>query len=72
MTKVFEHIRKVTIKASPEFYKKQLATHGLNVGLLCGHGCKYCSTPAVLALNPICKNLTGMQIAEAFDHGIAM
>lgn len=40
--------RKCTITRSPEFEKKTLATHALNVGVLCGHGCLYCSTPAIL------------------------
>jgi len=40
--------RKCTITRSPEFEKKTLATHALNVGVLCGHGCLYCSTPATL------------------------
>ncbi|BAH73593.1 SPL family radical SAM protein [Solidesulfovibrio magneticus] len=40
--------RKCTITRSQEFEKKTLATHALNVGVLCGHGCLYCSTPAIL------------------------
>ena len=40
--------RKCTITRSLEFEKKTLATHALNVGVLCGHGCLYCSTPAIL------------------------
>lgn len=46
MVKVIE--RNCGITRSPEFEKKTLATHALNVGLLCGHGCLYCSTPALL------------------------
>jgi len=46
MIKVMQ--RKSTITRSHEFEKKGLATHALNVGVLCGHGCLYCSTPAVL------------------------
>jgi DNA repair photolyase len=40
--------RKISITRSIEFEKKKLATHALNVGLLCGHGCLYCSTPAMM------------------------
>ena len=40
--------RRVGITRSPEFEKKGLATHGLNVGLKCSHGCLYCSTPSLL------------------------
>ncbi len=72
MTIVYEHTRKVGIKASPEFQKKQLATHGANVGMLCGHGCLYCSTPAVLGRNPAYKATTGMTAAGAFDVGVAI
>ena len=46
MVKVIE--RNCGITRSPEFETKTLATHALNVGLLCGHGCLYCSTPALL------------------------
>jgi DNA repair photolyase len=72
MTKIFEHIRKVGIKASPEFQKKRLATHGLNVGLLCDHGCKYCSTVAVLGRNPAFRATTGMTAAEGLDAQVAL
>ncbi len=48
MFKIVE--RKCALTRSPEFEKKQLATHALNVGLLCGHGCLYCFTPATLRL----------------------
>ena len=48
MVKIVE--RKCTITRSPEFEKKTLATHALNVGVLCGHGCLYCSTPATLRM----------------------
>jgi len=50
MVKIVE--RKCAITRSPEFEKKQLATHALNIGVLCGHGCLYCSTPAILRTQP--------------------
>ncbi len=34
------------IRRTPEFEKKGLATHAVNVGLKCGHDCTYCSTGA--------------------------
>ena len=40
--------RKTGITRTPEFEKKGLATHAVNVGLKCGHGCLYCSTGAML------------------------
>jgi DNA repair photolyase len=39
---------KAGITCTPEFEKKGLATHAVNVGTKCGHGCLYCSTGAVL------------------------
>lgn len=50
MVKVVE--RKCAITRSTEFEKKTLATHALNVGVLCGHGCLYCSTPAIMRMHP--------------------
>jgi len=35
------------IGESAEFHKKDLAEYGANVGHRCGHGCNYCSTPAM-------------------------
>jgi DNA repair photolyase len=40
--------RKISITRSNEFKKKKLASHALNVGTLCGHGCLYCSTPSMM------------------------
>jgi len=71
MSKVIEHERKVGIQKSSEFEKKQLATHGLNVGLLCGHSCKYCSTAALLYNNPIFKKI-GMTSFAALQAGVAI
>ena len=34
---------KTGITCTPEFEKKGLATHAVNVGTKCGHGCLYCS-----------------------------
>ena len=39
---------KTGITRTPEFEKKGLATHAINVGTKCGHNCLYCSTGAVL------------------------
>ena len=46
-TNTYEVTLKTGVARSPEFEKKQLATHGVNVGLLCGHQCTYCSTPSL-------------------------
>jgi DNA repair photolyase len=42
---------KTGISPTPEFAKKGLATHAVNVGTKCGHGCLYCSTGAVLRMH---------------------
>lgn len=42
---------KTGISRTPEFEKKGLATHAVNVGAKCGHGCLYCSTGAVLRMH---------------------
>ncbi len=34
------------IRRTPEFEKKCLATHAVNIGLKCSHDCRYCSTGA--------------------------
>ena len=43
---VYERPRKDGITATPEFAKKKLCTHAINVGMSCGHACAYCSSPA--------------------------
>jgi DNA repair photolyase len=45
---IIEVRRKISITRSNEFKKKKLASHALNVGTLCGHGCLYCSTPSMM------------------------
>lgn len=56
-----EWLLKGGIKRTKEFEKKGLATHAVNVGLVCGNQCTYCSTAAMnrchkafgeLGLNP--------------------
>lgn len=64
--------RKVSITRSNEFKKRKLASHALNVGLLCGHGCLYCSTPAMMRTQTkIFKNIEGSSF-KAFQAGIAV
>ena len=46
---------KTGITGTPEFEKKRLATHAVNVGTKCGHNCLYCSTGAVLRTHPCFK-----------------
>ena len=44
---VIDFEKKAGIRPAPAFAEKGLATHSCNVGILCGHGCLYCSTAAV-------------------------
>lgn len=48
-------LRNIGITRSNAFAKKMLATHAVNCGLICGHGCKYCSTPALVRTHPFFK-----------------
>lgn len=43
---------KTGITRTKEFEKKGLATHAVNIGTKCGHGCLYCSTGAMLRMHP--------------------
>jgi DNA repair photolyase len=45
--KVIDFEKKAGIGPARAFAEKELATHSCNVGILCGHGCVYCSTAAV-------------------------
>ncbi len=44
---VYQHKLVGGISATPEFERKGLATHAVNVGLGCGHQCSYCSSPSL-------------------------
>lgn len=70
MAKIVE--RKCTITRSLEFEKKTLATHALNVGLLCGHGCLYCSTPAMLRTQSALFPEYAGSVFKAFAAGEAV
>ena len=48
---------KAGINRTPEFKKKGLASHAVNIGLKCGHGCLYCSTGAMLRCHKAVKEL---------------
>jgi DNA repair photolyase len=42
---------KTGISRTHEFEKKGLATHAINIGTKCGHGCLYCSTGPMLRMH---------------------
>ena len=54
---VYEWELKNGISRTKEFEKKGLATHAVNCGLKCDHGCKYCSTGVMLRTHKAFKKL---------------
>ncbi|MDD5134706.1 MAG: radical SAM protein [Phycisphaerae bacterium] len=66
--KTYTYQMKTGIVRTPEFERKGLATHGVNVGLKCGHECTYCSTPTMIRAHKAFKNL-GL---SAFNTGYAV
>lgn len=49
---IYQTMLKGGITRSREFERKKLASFGVNVGTKCGHGCHYCSSGAILRMNP--------------------
>jgi len=54
---VYQKRLKIGIERTSEFEKKLLATHAVNVGLKCGHGCYYCYTPSLLRTHYFFKEI---------------
>ena len=65
---VYEHQLVGGITVTSEFEKKRLATHALNVGLGCGHQCRYCSSPSLRCRLPAYGELQ----LNPFDRGFAV
>lgn len=63
--------RSVGVTKSDEFKKKQLATHAINGGLLCGHSCAYCSTPSLLRTHALFREI-GVSSFQYFADGGAV
>ena len=55
--KTYTYPLKNGITPTPEFAKKRLAEFAVNVGLRCGHDCKYCSSRATLRMHQAFKDL---------------
>jgi len=64
----YEYPLKGGIKRTKEFEKKGLATHAVNVGLVCGHQCAYCSTGSMNRCHPAFSKL-GL---SPFERGYAI
>ena len=65
---VYERPRKDGVKRNVEFHKKGLCDYSVGVGLICGHQCTYCSSPALLRTHPVFKDI-GL---TAFQRGFAI
>lgn len=65
---VYERPRTSGIERTEEFEKKGLATYAVNVGLGCGHGCFYCSSPSLRRTHELFQELE----SSAFTTGIAV
>ncbi len=50
--RIHQYNLKAGIRRTRAFEEKRLASYAVNVGVKCGHGCKYCSTGAVLRRHP--------------------
>jgi len=50
---VYEQSKKGGISKTREFVKKRLCNYAVNVGLICGHQCTYCSSGATLWAQPV-------------------
>lgn len=50
--KVLTYEMKSGISRTRQFERKHLAMYGVNVGIKCGHGCRFCSTPTMLRMHP--------------------
>lgn len=67
----FEHSRTIGIRRSKICETKKLATHCLNLGLLCGNNCYYCSTPSLVQTHNVFKDLKTSSF-NIFEQGIGI
>lgn len=63
--------RDVGIMECSECLKRGIATHTVNVGLLCGQQCVYCSSPSRIFRHSVFKEL-GVTAFELFDNGVSI
>ncbi len=64
MKEYYYHL-KTGITRTPEFERKGLATHAVNVGSKCSHDCCYCSSPSLLRCHQSFKKVGEHDIREA-------
>ncbi len=66
--KIHEYTLKAGITRTREFERKGLATHAVNVGTRCSHGCLYCSSGALLRMH---KSFSELGLSP-FETGYAI
>lgn len=65
---VYERPRKDGVKPNPEFAKKGLCNYSAGIGLMCGHQCAYCSTPALVRTHSVFGDIK----VTSFNRGFAI
>jgi DNA repair photolyase len=68
LMKVYEYYLNGGITRTTEFQRKGLCDYAGNTGLICGHGCSYCSTGAMVRTHEVFKKL-GL---SPFERGYAI
>ena len=65
---VYEHSKDMGISKTPKFEEKGLCNYAVNVGVICGHQCTYCSSGGTLRRNPVFTNIQ----QTSFKRGYAI
>jgi DNA repair photolyase len=65
---LYEAARKTSLRPTPEFERKKLATHAVDVGFICDHGCAYCMARASIRTHQVFKEIG----RSAFKPGYAI
>ena len=65
---VYERARMDGVKRNPEFAKKGLCNYSVGVGIICGHQCTYCSSPALLRTHGVFQEIG----QSAYQRGFAI
>ena len=63
---VYEMSKGGGISATPEFARKKLCNYAVNVGVICGHQCTYCSTPGTLRMQSFFQGIQQSSFKKGF------
>jgi len=63
---VYEQSKKGGISKTTEFEKKKLCNYAVNVGLICGHQCTYCSSGVTLRTQPVFTDIQQTSFRKGF------